>query len=54
MAIVFELCPAFSNKEENAVILQTNNTRWHGANILHHDQLIAITYPISVVPPAGL
>ena len=34
---------AFSNKEDNAVILQTNSTRWHGANILHYDQVIAIT-----------
>ena len=54
IAVVFELCPAFGTKENNAVILQTYCTRRYGANILHHDQFIAITYSISVVPPAGL
>ena len=54
MAIVFELCPACSANEDNSMVLLTHATRGDGLNILHHDQIVTITYSISVVSSAGL
>ena len=50
IAVVFELCPAFGTKHDDAMVLQTHASRGQSAQILHHNQIVAVAYPISVAP----